>query len=664
MDKVRSWLKCRKYFPLVLASIPYCILAVAFPLAAWDYLNFSCDKFTQIEEHILYLTLVSVGLGLIFAAWVLWWNTVAGKITLFPSYFQSYLKMEGDENLFVHDYKKQKENLQKISVIITFTLSISTLIFFGVIINPQLAGFIGTMSVLFLAAASWVAFGSWLIKLNSDFKVPIISTFIFLALIISPLADNHQIRTIDDSGFTPALKNRPTVEAYFDSWLAARRDVYEGTSFKPVFIIAAEGGGIRAAYWTANLLAAFQDDHPEFADHVFALSGISGGSLGAALFVNLVKHEKSLDCPEGPKKWKMKKLRRCAHAILSEDFLAPTVASMLYPDLVQRINPFPWKLPDRAEALETSWEKAWRQHVDNNEQLQQSFLKIWEPGPDQSDNPRFPLPALFLNSTSVEQGKRIIISNVKITEEDFPDALDLYSIMCAEMPVSTAIHNSARFTYVSPAGTIEEPDMGVDSCRQWMNESPSTAENDSENPSQKNNSNGISTSNKNFDKKNWGHLVDGGYFENSGTTTAHDILSAIQDQIQKNGLVPVVITLINDPKLGDPEEQNIYKANSDLLMTEIISPFKALLKTRDGRGSYSRNSIRNYIEELPAECEELPAECEELPAECEELPAGFYVPLALNEKQGAIPLSWLLSDKVKNNIQSQVDDLLQGWNFH
>ena len=55
-----------------------------------------------------------------------------------------------------------------------------------------------------------------------------------------------------------------------------------------MFLVTAKGGGIRAAYWTAALLTALQDANPEFADHVFAVSGVSGGSVGAGVFAGLL----------------------------------------------------------------------------------------------------------------------------------------------------------------------------------------------------------------------------------------------------------------------------------------------------------------------------------------------------------------------------------------
>lgn len=82
----------------------------------------------------------------------------------------------------------------------------------------------------------------------------------------------------------------------------------------------------------------------------------SGGSLGAAVFDALLAEP-------NPDSFKFKDK---AHDILSQDFLYPTLASMLYPDLVQRFIPCPIPFFDRARALEMGWEKAWRDTMGNN----------------------------------------------------------------------------------------------------------------------------------------------------------------------------------------------------------------------------------------------------------------------------------------------------------
>ena len=53
----------------------------------------------------------------------------------------------------------------------------------------------------------------------------------------------------------------------------------------PVVIVAASGGGSRAAIYTAYTLERLHRDTPEVADHLQAISSVSGGSLASAAYV-------------------------------------------------------------------------------------------------------------------------------------------------------------------------------------------------------------------------------------------------------------------------------------------------------------------------------------------------------------------------------------------
>ena len=50
----------------------------------------------------------------------------------------------------------------------------------------------------------------------------------------------------------------------------------------PLIIVATVGGASRAGYWTAKVLGEIQDARRDFHKFVFAISGVSGGSLRAA----------------------------------------------------------------------------------------------------------------------------------------------------------------------------------------------------------------------------------------------------------------------------------------------------------------------------------------------------------------------------------------------
>src|SRR6185312_8443598 len=120
---------------------------------------------------------------------------------------------------------------------------------------------------------------------------------IVLVLICSHVMDNHHIRV---SPTPETAYSEKSVDDTFESWkktlAKSPADTKTPMRLDPVFIVASEGGGIRAAYWTALVLSTLQEQVPsipaqdasfqpqDFASHLFAISGISGGSVGATVF--------------------------------------------------------------------------------------------------------------------------------------------------------------------------------------------------------------------------------------------------------------------------------------------------------------------------------------------------------------------------------------------
>ena len=126
--------------------------------------------------------------------------------------------------------------------------------------------------------------------------------------------------------------------------------------------MAAEGGGLYAAYQTAKFLTRMQDLCPNFAQHVFAISSVSGGSLGAAVFAGLTRTGAANDDakPCLDRLADRGNFETRADAILSRDLLAPAVWGGLFPDFLQRFMPWPLPAFDRARALEYGFEESWR----------------------------------------------------------------------------------------------------------------------------------------------------------------------------------------------------------------------------------------------------------------------------------------------------------------
>jgi hypothetical protein len=110
----------------------------------------------------------------------------------------------------------------------------------------------------------------------------------------------------------------------------------------PVVIVAASGGGSRAAIYTAYTLERLHRDTPEVADHLQAISSVSGGSLASAAYVarrlNLGKHFPAWvgRLPAGVEPGELV-------AAMSEDFLLPTIVGALSP------------LSSRGDSIEAKW---------------------------------------------------------------------------------------------------------------------------------------------------------------------------------------------------------------------------------------------------------------------------------------------------------------------
>jgi hypothetical protein len=447
------------------------------------------------------------------------------------------------------------------------SIALSVIATVRVVQDPVAFGWaLGAAAVPFLGFALIVPIGSLLVywfRLGGAQSgaagargYPVVTMLALWALLVGAIVDNHAVRTVPAPAGAADPAARPSVPEAALRWHAAASKA-SGHERPPLIVIATAGGGLRAAYWTATLLGALQDEAPGFGAHVFAISGVSGGSVGAAVFATLLADGTAGlpagACAQGPR---ARKAYECAgQAVLARDFLAPTAASLVFPDLMQRFVPYP-VFPDRAAALEQSWERAWeRAGLAPDTWTRRTFTQLWP-----RDGPW--VPALLLNGTHVESGKRIITSSVRVDGAAFPDAYDFFALASGDLRLSTAALNSARFPYVSPAGTLVR---GGD---------------------------------------NLGHIVDGGYFENFGAVTALQAMRAALRAIGEAGkwAEPFLIQISNDPALG-PDELDVDRAAGPLdraghrIANETLSPPRTLLKTRDARGVLA---YKEFLGNVPA----------------------------------------------------------------
>lgn len=217
----------------------------------------------------------------------------------------------------------------------------------------------------------------------------------------------HRVRVRDGDCKPVALPNqRPTVGAAAGAWYAQAKSAYakvHGEGPVPMLVVATAGGGIRAAYWTATILERLEADFKDqggVRPYLFAISGVSGGSVGATAFDAAVIKRDENHCMAGKPG---DAACPVATDFLKEDFLAPAVASLVLwmrrrvflPDLGQG---------DRGSALEKSFEHA------SDGLLARPFLSFFHLAKDSvaNEGQESWRPILLLNATHEESGNRII----------------------------------------------------------------------------------------------------------------------------------------------------------------------------------------------------------------------------------------------------------------
>lgn len=388
-----------------------------------------------------------------------------------------------------------------------------------------------------------------------------------LAVLAGQSLDNHGLPAVrPQAAARHPGPERPTLAGHFAAWKARRG---AGEDY-PVFIVAAAGGGHRAAAWTAQVLTRLEDaTGGEFSRHVYAISGVSGGSLGAASFVAALADGGGASAEPDRARPSARTAR--LSAFYARDFISPVLAYMLFPDLMQRFWPESTITHDRAWALESTWEQAWEatrpSAPTSVNRFAAPFLDLY------SGQGGLELPLLFFNATSVEEGKRVVAAPVRSRHEDAYDLLGA-ELVTGDIRLSTAVHNSARFTYVSPAGTVLR-----------------LAEGGAQKP--------------------WGRVVDGGYFENSGALTAREILEQLA-ALQGHRRNLYVILISNEPR--PPGQRICASPLADVhrardvggvphktpppdrpLLPEMSAPLGALAATREARGALAEVDLVNAV---------------------------------------------------------------------
>lgn len=395
--------------------------------------------------------------------------------------------------------------------------------------------------VVLLGIAVWTGLGTTFMVFEKMLKIPLLLITLVLVFFFSYINNNHEVRTVEP------LTKQETITSSVTKWYEQLPS--EPGKPKTLYMACGEGGGIRAAYWTASILASLTDSVPSFPNHLFALSSVSGSSLGVTAYNSILKYNNHKDS-----------LTKQVRSFMKEDYLSPVLASFLFTDAFQRFLPVPIPAFDRARYLEWSWEDGWSKNFSTpTNPFSDGLQKMW-------DNNSM-LPNLFLNSTHTESGRRSVASNISWNEDEWRTN-NVSLLIGKDMPLSTSALLSARFPILTPGAKI------IDSKENY-----------------------------------WGTLVDGGYYDNYGVATASDIYYDIRKVYKPSELKIVVLMILNGDSVPENPKpiKGIYEIRTvptTFLKARTVRPEKSLISlteilTANGDKVITVKLDRNKKENLP-----------------------------------------------------------------
>ncbi|MCD2519237.1 hypothetical protein LQ564_23325 [Massilia sp. G4R7] len=245
------------------------------------------------------------------------------------------------------------------------------------------------------------------------------------------------------------------------------------------FAVNAHGGGLRAALFTGLVLARMDDmTCGRFGEGLVAASGVSGGSLGIAMYLALrqdfvARGGWTCTVPDPARNAQLQGL--VAYA-LGRDHLSPVVAKLAFHDLF-----FPNSTAARGQALLDSWQAGALASFERDApDRQPPAVGLARRLTDLTGGIAVP-PAVYFNTTDGLTGERAWFSTRPVAT--FQRMGIKYARAVSRITVGQAVLHSARFPLVSPPGR--------------------------------------------FVVDNKDHvLLDGGYVDNSGATTLLEFLEA------------------------------------------------------------------------------------------------------------------------------------------
>jgi hypothetical protein len=477
--------------------------------------------------------------------------------------------------------------------LVAVVLLMQWLLFAALLVWPEAtARAFGSPALVLLAMGSWTVFGGILLTYAAKalIRIPLTVLPLLFFLAFASFNDNHRVADPERSAATPVTPRQPT-----DAWLQTWLRTVGADGKRPLVLVAVTGGASRAAYWGSGALARLQtlgeEQGVNFADSVFAISGTSGGALGAATFVAALDARRQAADAAACTPWNL------VRDFTGRDHLATPVGYLLYPDLVQRFVPIPFHGADRSLALEEVWTRDWpralaRQCPPGAKPLPNPWAQSLTVLRTRATETQW-LPLLALNTSALSRGQRVYQNDFLMPAADGIDLFDpALGLEIDRLTLAQAVHNSARFPYISPSGAVlfQEPHRDPDSGDVGLM---------------------------------WDRLGDGGYVESSATLALSDLLRDLEaggrlkvckpeDDCARQGILDRsrlrLLLLVNSPSQVDdwlcrdaptaaeapPQDGRRYRA-THMGLDELVAPAQGVLNSNEAR---ARDSAVDLIKRI------------------------------------------------------------------
>lgn len=408
----------------------------------------------------------------------------------------------------------------------------------------------------------------------------------------------------------------PTLKEAFDKWAEAQPELQPGAkhgdSPVPMLLVAAHGGGIKAAYWTdvaldciigvsaqgldvAKLMKGDDATRQSTCDtkrrsvsgqrnaarRIFIASGVSGGAVGLYVYARQLLAEGKL----GGSDW--------VDARLNHDFASPTIGWALFhdaPNHILGLHPSTagkctpkvgaecWSA-DRAQVLADTFDRSASKAQPPFDPLLRLTWDMRLSTDDRKRRAAEVVPLLITNATVTGGNARALVSAANLgtwpgleTTDLARGGVDQYplagttevsDVLCAtkDIALSTAALLGSRFPYVTPSGDL------AGNCGGSSTKAPGA-----------NSTSACATVQPSICKM---RLVDGGYADNSGLFTIDALWPTLRQFVvdfnndpKHNGMppiAPVIVELDNHYRATEPTKIPAEGIGSETLIPPLTA---------------------------------------------------------------------------------------------